>query len=300
MMVAKLKLQSTKPRALVYAFVLGGIIGIISIYFPLVTFWSEHQIPTLATRGLPPADQLPFFDPSLLTSAIPKAPYSPIDLFVMAVLKFLSITMSVTTGYPGGIIYPLYFAGSMCAADPSDAPSGGSLGYAVGLIPGLDALVPPLIPLLCFMASIEAAVLRTPMASVLLVYSLHSTFSPNRERASSGLFPVLLTSVYIALAVSSGSKLFAVQKKRNSIVLKPGDAQTVTMSKMPAEAADEVVDTHPTAHEGGGALELFLNTSEFSRAGGRGDSPGIMSLEVDNRTTLDAADGDTRLMVLQN
>lgn len=87
--------------------------------------------------------------------------FSAVFLLVLAFGKMVAISMTVTGGWRGGFIIPLFFTGAC-------------IGKAVAiLIPGLN----PALAMICTMAAINAAVTRTPISTTLLLSKL-TNFSP--------------------------------------------------------------------------------------------------------------------------
>ncbi|GBE93091.1 chloride channel protein [Nostoc cycadae WK-1] len=87
--------------------------------------------------------------------------FSGVFLLTLALGKMAAISMTVTGGWRGGFIIPLFFTGAC-------------IGKAVVvLIPGIN----PALAMICTMAAINAAVTRTPISTTLLLSKLTS-FSP--------------------------------------------------------------------------------------------------------------------------
>jgi len=85
-------------------------------------------------------------------------------LLVLAVGKMMSISITVTGGWRGGFIIPLFFTGAC-------------IGKAIALsIPGTN----PTLAMICTMAALNAAVTRTPVSTTLLLAKLTnlSPFTP--------------------------------------------------------------------------------------------------------------------------
>tara|TARA_R110000744_G_scaffold312262_1_gene419621 strand:+ start:1381 stop:2646 length:1266 start_codon:yes stop_codon:yes gene_type:complete len=112
----------------------GGILlGIIAYYFPLTRYFGHHEINELLTR-----------DFSLNT------------LVAILLFKIVAIAITVTSGWRGGFIIPLFF-----------------VGVSLGLI--LHILFPSINPTLAIiscMAAINACVTRTPMSTTILLATL--------------------------------------------------------------------------------------------------------------------------------
>ncbi|QHG17160.1 chloride channel protein [Nostoc sp. ATCC 53789] len=90
--------------------------------------------------------------------------FGAIFLLTLALGKMAAISITVTGGWRGGFIIPLFFTGAC-------------IGKAVAvLIPGLN----PALAMICTMAAVNAAVTRTPISTTLLLSKLTnlSPFTP--------------------------------------------------------------------------------------------------------------------------
>ncbi|AUT01300.1 chloride channel protein [Nostoc sp. CENA543] len=87
--------------------------------------------------------------------------FTAVFLLTLALGKMAAISMTVTGGWRGGFIIPLFFTGAC-------------IGKAIAIfIPGLN----PALAMICTMAAINAAVTRTPISTTLLLSKL-TNFSP--------------------------------------------------------------------------------------------------------------------------
>lgn len=122
-------------------------LGIIAFLLPLTRYFGDEQLDTIVNHSFP-----------------------AIFLLTLALGKIAAISVTVTGGWRGGFIIPLFFTGAC-------------VGKAIAtLIPGLN----PTLAMICTMAAINAAVTRTPVSTALLLSKL-TNFSP--------LTPVLFASV---------------------------------------------------------------------------------------------------------
>jgi H+/Cl- antiporter ClcA len=113
---------------------LGGILlGIIAFYFPLTRYFGHHEI-----------NELLLGDINLEL------------LFALLIFKILAIAITVTSGWRGGFIIPLFFVGT-------------SLGLIIHQI--FPSINPALAVVSC-MAAINACVTRTPMSTTILLSTL--------------------------------------------------------------------------------------------------------------------------------
>jgi H+/Cl- antiporter ClcA len=123
-----------RPIPIYFKTLIGGIIlGIISYYFPLTRYFGHHEINELLTQDL------------------------SLKLLVgILIFKIIAISVTVTSGWRGGFIIPLFFVGA-----------------TVGLI--LHQLFPSInytLAIVSCMAAINACVTRTPMSTTILLATL--------------------------------------------------------------------------------------------------------------------------------
>jgi len=174
---AKLKLDK-RP---IISFTIGAFIfGWAAVLYPQTLFWSENEIPTILDRGITPLPS------TIVPGALPVAvPYNTANLAGIGVTKLFTIVVTVVSGFPGGIIFPLYFAGMALGQVVSD------------LIP----YVPASMSMLCLAASIQVALLRTPWATSIILINLNAIImtSPNDI---TGVFPAMLLASYTALFIT--------------------------------------------------------------------------------------------------
>lgn len=113
---------------------IGGILlGVIAFYFPLVRYFGHHEI-----------NQLLMGDFSLTL------------LFSILIFKLIAISITVTSGWRGGFIIPLFFVGA-------------TLGLIIHkLFPDINLTL----AIVSCMAAINACVTRTPMSTTILLATL--------------------------------------------------------------------------------------------------------------------------------
>ena len=125
---AKMKL------AIYYKTLIGGVVlGVIAFYFPLTRYFGHHKLNELLTGDL----SLEF-------------------LAAILVFKIIAIAVTVTSGWRGGFIIPLFFVGA-------------TLGLIIHQVFPSTNL--PLAIVTC-MAAINACVTRTPMSTTILLATL--------------------------------------------------------------------------------------------------------------------------------
>lgn len=131
---------------------IGGILlGLISYTFPVTRYFGHHEINTLITET-----------------------YSLQLLVAILVFKIIAISITVTSGWRGGFIIPLFFVGT-------------TLGLIIHQIfPSTN----PTLAIISCMAAINACVTRTPMSTTILLATLtgFSYFIPILFASLTGYF----------------------------------------------------------------------------------------------------------------
>lgn len=123
-----------RPIPIYIKTLIGGILlGIIAFYFPLTRYFGHHEINELLSGNFP------------LTL-----------LFAILIFKIIAISITVTSGWRGGFIIPLFFVGA-------------TLGLIIHqLFPTINLTL----AIVSCMAAINACVTRTPMSTTILLVTL--------------------------------------------------------------------------------------------------------------------------------
>jgi H+/Cl- antiporter ClcA len=120
--------------AIYFKTLIGGILlGIIAYYFPITRYFGHHEINELLSTN-----------------------YALIPLFAILILKILAIGITVTSGWRGGFIIPLFFVGT-------------TLGLIINnLFPETNVSL----AIVASMAAINSCATRTPMSTTILLATL--------------------------------------------------------------------------------------------------------------------------------
>lgn len=120
--------------AIYFKTLIGGILlGVIAYYFPITRYFGHHEINELLSTN-----------------------YELITLFAILFLKILAIGITVTSGWRGGFIIPLFFVGT-------------TLGLIINnLFPETNVSL----AIVASMAAINSCVTRTPMSTTILLATL--------------------------------------------------------------------------------------------------------------------------------
>jgi len=114
----------------------GGLVfGLVGAWLPLTLHSGEEELHTILTEG---------------------AQIGALMLLLLAVLKLFTLSVCLSSGFPGGFVFPLLF-------------SAGSLGYAIHL---LFPFIPLTVALVGMMAGIGGAIMRMPFTVILLMLML--------------------------------------------------------------------------------------------------------------------------------
>ena len=159
------RLFSLIPGPIYVQTTLAGLgLGSIAALLPLTRYFSHNELETVLSHN-----------------------FSAIFLLTVAVAKMLSISLTVTGGWRGGFIIPLFFTGAC-------------LGKTIAaLFPQLN----PALAMICIMASLNSAVTRTPVSTTLLLAKL-SNIAP--------LTPILFASL-VGFFLAPKAPLIASQLK---------------------------------------------------------------------------------------
>ena len=167
---------------------IGLIVGLLSSNYPQTLFWGEGSLQSMVDGQITPFSATKHGLSTILTSAArvnPSIPFmSLLAPLQIGIVKFISIALACAGKFPGGIIFPLFFA---------SAP----IAHAVTLyFTQLPANVLPML-VICLMASTQASVTRTPLATALIL-----SLTASSATALSVLLPACLVSSYLGVYVS--------------------------------------------------------------------------------------------------
>lgn len=123
-----------RPLKIYIKTLIGGILlGIIAFYFPITRYFGHHEINELLSGN-----------------------FSIKLLFAILIFKVIAISITVTSGWRGGFIIPLFFVGA-------------TLGLIIHqLFPSINLTL----AIVSCMAAINACVTRTPMSTTILLATL--------------------------------------------------------------------------------------------------------------------------------
>jgi H+/Cl- antiporter ClcA len=132
------RLVTPLSRFPVFKPVVGGLVfGLIGAWLPLTLYSGEEQLNTILAEG---------------------AQIGLVMLLVLAVVKLITLSVCLSSGFPGGFVFPLFF-------------SAGSLGYAIHLI---FPFIPLDVAMIGIMAGIGGAVMRMPLTIMVVMMVMSS------------------------------------------------------------------------------------------------------------------------------
>ena len=174
-----------KTRHVLVKTTVGLLVGLLSMRFPQTLFWGEGSLQHVLDAAATPLQNV---WPGLATSLTAKAAVDVTAPFAasgalaglkIGAAKILAIALACAGGFPGGIIFPLFFAAAAVAH--------GVTASLAGLVALPAALTP--VWVMSLMAATQASVTRTPMATVFML---------GLSAAASAELSVLLPPVIIA------------------------------------------------------------------------------------------------------
>mmetsp|Transcript_78414 Transcript_78414/g.156858 ORF Transcript_78414/g.156858 Transcript_78414/m.156858 type:complete len:633 (-) Transcript_78414:133-2031(-) len=196
----------------------GFAVGVLGVLWPHTVLWGETRLPlvlvgstttsTASSTLSAAATSADVLAPALWAWArVGARPYARLASMAPAghalevgAAKLVAIAVAAASGFPGGVVFPLFFAGAcvgrgLAAAAPRELGVGAGSGVAIAS--------------LCVMAGVQAAATRTPLATSLLLAmaagpgppsssSIGSGLAGSRDCGSTGaaLFILLLVSSY--------------------------------------------------------------------------------------------------------
>ena len=177
--------KSYWKRPLLVKTLIGLAVGIISTNYPQTLFWGEGSLQMVIDGQKTAFSATKHGLSDILTSAARVNPSVPFGNSAAAVqvgiAKLISIALACAGKFPGGIIFPLFFA---------TAP----LAHAFGSLIGSD-LVP--VAVFCLMGATQASVTRTPLATVLML-----TLTASAATELSVMLPACMISSYLGVFLS--------------------------------------------------------------------------------------------------
>ena len=164
---------------------IGLVVGILSYYFPQTLFWGEGSLQCMIDGQRTAFSATHHGLSTALTSQALVNPGMPFPGSLAALkvgaAKLFAITLACAGKFPGGIIFPLFFA----------APP-----FAHAFSSYLSSSILPVM-VICTMASTQASVTRTPLATALIL-----SLSASVSSELSILLPACLLASYFGVFVS--------------------------------------------------------------------------------------------------
>ncbi len=150
---------------------LGGLgLGIAAFFVPLSLFFGEEQIQTILDQGTQMGLK---------------------SLLVLLLIKILTISLSVYSGFRGGFIFPVFFIGI-------------TLGTIIAI---LFPAIPPTLALICSTAALAAALIKTPVSMIIIVSVI----------SGQSIIPFITVSVFTSLLLTIPVGMITTQKPRPKI-----------------------------------------------------------------------------------
>ena len=189
----------------------GLFVGLIGVAYPQTVLWGETRLAHIVfDRQMQPHQDI---HPSLERWAWvdPQVALNPTGAAQVGIAKFSAIALALSAGFPGGVIFPLFFAAAAMAQGFCAAAARGIATFLPTSSELISArhkeLLPPATVIL--MASMQSAATRTPLStSLLLALSMDGTF-PGEPVPQ--LFSFALVAAYLSTwgAQAVGESIFS-------------------------------------------------------------------------------------------
>jgi len=167
------------------------VISIAGMLLPPVLFWGEPDLQNVVDMGAYP---LRFYRGGNSGIIHLPEPYGVGTVIMVGFVKMIVLSICVTNGVKGGILFPLFAIGA-------------SFGQAAAMILGIDQAL----AVGCMMAAVQAGLTRTPFASSFITVFLFHTFP------SQMLIPIA-AAAFTCFYITYHFPLFQQQKPRMDIV----------------------------------------------------------------------------------
>lgn len=109
-------------------------------------------------------------------------------LLLTAIAKMFTVSLCLQTGFRGGFIFPLFFIGA-------------TVGMAVHL---LLPQIPATVSMVCIMASLTVAIMKTPISIALILTVISDT----------DLIPIITVSAMTSFLLTSRLRMITTQRSR--------------------------------------------------------------------------------------
>lgn len=171
----------------------GIVVGFLGCAYPQSMFLGETSMATAVSGQQAPLFAIGNDGPLLSWAVVPTHPgLSTWGSCQVGCAKMLAILLGVAAGFPGGVIFPLFFAGGFFGTSAT------SFGSVFQKFPALTQQ--------CGMASLQATTTRTPLSTVVILavtvasYASVSSFTSRSDaQRIDVLLPCLVISIYIGL-----------------------------------------------------------------------------------------------------
>jgi len=192
------KLGFVVDKRPVLVMTIGGLLfGWLGVLYPQTLFWSEFEIPTLLTNGETPLYHT--MVPSIFRQPVP---YDSLTMGMIGLCKMFAILICAVLGFPGGILFPVYFVG---------------LAFGI-VIAHYLTFIPTTLAMLCMMCGFQVALLRTAWASNLILLVLSAPIIISEKIHYTDIFSLEkiyyndIISLFSVMTACSYTALFLTRK----------------------------------------------------------------------------------------
>jgi len=200
--------------------IVGVLVGLLGAFYPQTLFWSELTMQTaLDGQATPlyPVGKVGGGPLEQWSMVEPGPGLSGLGALEVSAAKVLAIALAITGNFPGGIIFPFFFAGAY-------------LGRAVCALGGAFKQHSTL-TILCTMAVLQAGVTKTPMSTAVILMVTASSFMTvpdvagqqilDGQQVVGAMLPLLVLTVYVGVLVVNSTGICYLISQRGRAELLP-------------------------------------------------------------------------------
>jgi len=240
----KMAVKKLKIGPIVLGIMGGALFGIMGTLCPSTLFWSENELQAVFLRG---NSSLPYaIHPGIWPM---KVPLGWEDFALIGFTKLVTIIITIAAGFPGGIIFPLFFAAAC-------------IGYSMALLLHL----PPTVCMLSMMAALQSSVTRTPWSTALILLQIQSGIFSTPDVPVVhyiAAFAVMVEVIWISTSITTWFALYPQQRNRSDLIFLEEHEDKVTQEEYKSLLSGQFDDTRPldTTGEPGDIVVVGSRTS---------------------------------------
>ena len=178
--------KSWKMDVAVKTFI-GIVVGALAVLYPQTLWWGELTLQSAIDRQKTPLWLIGRQGPLMRHAIVdPRRALGQVGAVQVALAKLVAIVLASASGFPGGVIFPFFFVGATFAK----------------IVHGFTVINVETTCTLCLMAALQAAITRTPFATILLIVFTTKSFDGGEGgQFIAALLPFLVVAVSTSMLI---------------------------------------------------------------------------------------------------